>query len=556
MIGETGLKGSPVATLWRSIGAKLFIVLLASLLLIGGLVGYFSFTAHRHDLEEITVLIGGRVGEVIRRSTSYHMMHNDREAMHEILRALSDEPGVQSVRIMDRQGRVRYSTEPEDIDVQLDIRSPVCASCHAGSNEVSLSQETRFRVFKHGDERVLSIVSPIMNTPGCASGDCHAHPTEHNLLGVLETNVSLAGADARLEQGARTLLSYSLAGLLVIILISALFVWRFVQVPVAALKKGTEKLAKGELGYQIDWRSQDELGDLAISFNGMSRQIQEARREITRWNETLEERVEVKTAELGQAHDQMMQAEKMASLGKMAAVVAHEINNPLSAILTYTKLIRRWIQSAPVVPARKDEMCESLQLIESESRRCGELVKNLLSFARASHVNMQQVQPNEIVRTCIQLVRYRLELGNINLQLDLGDVPEIYADGGQVEQLLLAMIMNAIDAMLHGGNLFIGTASVVDGAAVRIVIRDDGVGIPEEVLSRLFEPFVTTKESGKGVGLGLAISKTIVERHGGRIDVDSAVGRGTAFTITLPALGKPKERAGDQDEIQMSGVST
>lgn len=201
-------------------------------------------------------------------------------------------------------------------------------------------------------------------------------------------------------------------------------------------------------------------------------------------------------------------------------------------------------------------MCESLQLIESESRRCGELVKNLLSFSRAGHVNMTQVQLNEIVQKCVQLVQHKLKLGNVNLLLDLGEIPVIYADGSQMEQLFLALMMNAIEAMPHEGNLYISTSVEPDGSRVKAVIRDDGVGIPEDLLPRLFEPFVTTKENGRGVGLGLAICKTIIERHSGRITVHSVLGRGTTFTITLPASSAPSRATGSGEiKSELAGVS-
>jgi two-component system, NtrC family, sensor kinase len=555
-VPEIRTRGYAIRQLWDSVGTKLFILLLGSLLLIFGVVGYLFLSAHRRDLEEVTLDGGERVSEVIRRNTSYHMMHNDREGMHEILLALSGQPGVDNVRIIDRRGRVSFSTDEREIGRQIDVREPVCSTCHART-EPALQPENRFRIFERGGERVLGIVTPIMNTPGCTNAACHAHPAEHRLLGVLETNLSLASADARLTEGAERLVGYGLLGLFAVIVISGLFVWRFVHVPVAALKKGTVKLGRGELGYQIDWKSSDELGDLAKSFNAMSRQVHEAQREVTIWATTLEDRVEQKTAELRQAHDQMMQAEKMASLGKMAAVVAHEINNPLSAILTYTKLVRRWLNDPELVASRTNDMCESLHLIESESRRCGDLVKNLLSFSRASHVNMSQVEVNDIVHKCIMLVQHKLQLGNVNLQLDLGETPTIYADPSQIEQLLLALVMNAIEAMPQEGNLQIATSTLPERSGVKIVIRDDGMGIPEDLAPRLFEPFVTTKESGKGVGLGLAISKTIVERHGGTIEVDSAVGRGTTFTITLPAHGAAPARASQRGsgETELAGVT-
>jgi two-component system NtrC family sensor kinase len=276
------------------------------------------------------------------------------------------------------------------------------------------------------------------------------------------------------------------------------------------------------------------MGTLAAAFNDMSRELCDARNEITAWTHTLEERVQRKTSELQRAQEQMIQAEKLTSLGKLAAVVAHEINNPLSGILTYAKLMRKWIERGDDLPSRSEEMRDALALIESESRRCGEIVRSLLMFARAAPMNVTDVDVNRIVHQCVKLVEHKLELANIVCEQSLApDLPPVRGDGAQIEQLLLALVMNAIDAMPREGVLRLTTAA--DGDSVVMTVEDNGTGIDPALLPRLFEPFTTTKEEGKGVGLGLAISQGIVERHKGKIAVESAVGRGTKFTITLPA---------------------
>jgi two-component system, NtrC family, sensor kinase len=256
-------------------------------------------------------------------------------------------------------------------------------------------------------------------------------------------------------------------------------------------------------------------------------------REITAANRTLEERVRVKSAELQRAHEQMIHAEKLSSLGKLAAVVAHEINNPLSGMLTSAKLLRKWLERGDAA-AHAEDMRESALLIESESRRCGEIVRSLLSFARVEPMNVNDVDVNRLVHQCLKLVEHKLDLAEIALDLHLdATLPALRGDPGQVEQLLLALIMNSIEAMPHAGTLRLATSTDPAREHIVIVVEDNGIGIPPHVLSQLFEPFVTTKEE-KGVGLGLAISQRIVERHHGKIDVWSEVGRGTRFTISVP----------------------
>jgi len=277
------------------------------------------------------------------------------------------------------------------------------------------------------------------------------------------------------------------------------------------------------------------VGDLAQYFNGMSLQLRAANEEIVTWAKTLEDRVVQKTKELQRAHEHMLHVEKMASMGKMAAVVAHEVNNPLSGILTYAKLLRKWVGTGQAEHEKREEAMQCLDLIAAESRRCGELVKNLLTLSRTSPMNLQSTNLQEVIDRCLLLVRHQLEHVGIELQLKLAeDLPRVSCDPAQIEQVLLALIMNAIDAMPRGGNLWLETQLSHDGTGIEIRVRDDGAGIAPDVLPQIFEPFMTTKENGRGVGLGLAISRGIVERHNGRIEVESELGRGTAFTITLP----------------------
>ncbi len=228
----------------------------------------------------------------------------------------------------------------------------------------------------------------------------------------------------------------------------------------------------------------------------------------------------------------------MASIGKMAAVLAHEINNPLSGILTYAKLLRKWIDHPEKTNdrgSRHQEICDSLDLIASESRRCGDLVKNLLTFSRTTPMNLQPTNLNQVIDRSLRLVQHQLDLASVQVQQQLDpDLPPILCDAAQIEQVLLALVMNAMDALPQGGNLWITTSSSREQNCIRVIVRDDGIGIPPEILSRFFEPFLTTKETGRGVGLGLAISRSILERHNGSIEVESEVGRGTTFTVSLP----------------------
>jgi two-component system NtrC family sensor kinase len=539
----------------HSLSTKLISWLLTSLLVIFALLGYLNIRLHRQHLEAATLTSAERVSDVIKRSTTYYMMRYDREGLYRTIQTMADEPGMSKVRILDSTGLIRYSTDPNEVNQSVDKNAEACYACHAQSKPLArLDRPDRLRIYHGRDgQRILGIITPIENQVACSNAACHAHPASQQILGVLDTNLSLAKADAQLAESTNRTVSYTVAAMLMLACLSWLFIVHVVDQPIRALTNGTKRLADGDLGFQIAVRSQDEVGDLALSFNEMSLQLRAANEEIIAWAKTLEDRVEEKTRELKTINDQVLHVEKMASVGKMAAVVAHEINNPLAGILTYSKLIKKWLDQGELSVDKRKEAVECLDLIAGESRRCGDIVKNLLTFSRTAPMNVAAADLNSVIDRSIRLVFHQLEMNGIEVQTDLpSDLPIVQCDAAQVEQVLLALIMNAIDAMPRGGNLWLRTRLLPDPEEVQIEVRDDGTGIPPEILPRMFEPFLTTKESGKGVGLGLAVSRNIVEAHGGRIEVQSELGKGTTFTVTLPLSITPVKPAGPREVAVMN----
>jgi two-component system NtrC family sensor kinase len=512
-------------------------LLLLVMLVIFGLIGYLNIRLHRQDLESARLANAERISEVISRTTTYYMLRNDRDGLYNAIRTIADEPGMVKVRILDQEGRISYSTDSAEVNHVLDKNGEACYGCHSQSQPlVRLNRPDRFRIYRNtAGQRVMGIITPIENRPSCSNAECHAHPASQQVLGVLDTDLSLAKADAQLAISTARMSYYTTGGMVIVALLSWLFVWRVVDLPINALKNGTEHLSRGELGYQIEVRSEDEVGDLARSFNGMSLQLRSANEQNVTWTKTLEQRVEEKTTELKRAHEHVVHVERMASIGKMAAVVAHEVNNPLSGILTYAKLLRKWVGTGQTEREKRGEAIECLDLIATESRRCGDLIKNLLSLSRTAPMNVQSTDLNVVIDRCLLLVRHQLDLVNIELRLDLKkSLPLAPGDPTQLEQVFIALITNAIDAMPRGGTLWIENELINDGAEIEVKVRDDGTGIAPDVLPHIFEPFMTTKEDGHGTGLGLAIARGIVERHKGRIEVQTDLGRGTTFIVTIP----------------------
>ena len=526
--------------LWGTLSAKLLVLLGLSMALVFGLLGYLNIQLHRRHLEYAAEAEAARMSSVIQRNTSYYMLRNQRDGLYHIITDLANEPGVLRIRIINEQGRISFSSDTREIGRLVDD-----SLRHANmESEISGSARQAIRTFRLSNgESALAVLNPIENGPGCSSAECHAHPAEIKTLGFLDLHVSLATTDQNVAESQRQVWKYTILAILGVALLSVAFVRHTLHGPLTELMKGAEHIGAGDLGYEIRLEPQQgELAEVASSFNTMSRQLMEARNEINAWTQTLETRVEQKRSELASAREEMSRVERMASIGKLAAVVAHEINNPLAGILTYAKLLKKRASKDPVANGENIEM---LDLIESESRRCGEIVRNLMSFGRPSSMNYEPADLNSVIDRCVRLVNHQLELKNIELQLNLApDLSAIRCDPAQIEQVLLALVMNAIDAMPNGGTLTLGTRKAPSGSDVQVEVRDDGMGMPPEVLQNMFEPFFTTKERGRGLGLGLAISRQIVERHQGRIEVKSEPGRGTVFTITLPMQANIAQTAG------------
>jgi two-component system NtrC family sensor kinase len=529
-----------------SLALKLALAMAVSTALFLFVLGYLNLRLNRQNSEELVVQSADRISDLIRRSTHYQMLRNDREALYHVIGTIGAEPGIRRIRIFNEEGRISVSTDPAEVNTFVDKRAEACYGCHApeartGQPLAKLPRNDRARIFTDAQgQRVLGVIRPIENEPACSNAACHAHPPDRRVLGVIDTDLSLATVDARLAEHQAHLTRFTGLILLLITGVSMVFIWLVVYRPVRELRAGTQRLAAGDLSYRLPVRSADELGELASSFNKMAGELADARANLTAWARTLETRVKEKTRALERAHEYAVQMEKMASVGRLAAVVAHEINNPLSGILTYTKLLKKWLGQNELDAARREEVRSSLELVECESRRCGEIVRNLLTFARAAPINLEWSDLNAVVERAIKLLQHQFDLAGVQLQLELAEkLPPVRCDASQIEQVLLALMMNAADAMPRGGILWLRSKKLPDAAEVRLEVQDDGLGIPADVLPHIFEPFFTTKENKRSVGLGLAVSHGIVQRHGGRIEVESEPGRGTKFTVILPLQLEP-----------------
>ncbi len=473
------------------------------------------------------------LGDAIQAATRDAMLAAAPGHSYEELREVAALQGIDLVRVLDKQGRVRFSTDAAELDRVVGKENVACAPCHAGrAQPVSRAPvDARRRVEEGPGGRRLVMVTPIANDRSCATSWCHVHPPGRQVLGLVELGVSLDRIEAGVVSFRRGYLA--LLGLTIVAVTALLYLFLRSEIlaPVAALVEGTRRVARDQLDVEVRVHSQGEMGRLAASFNDMTRSVSRLEEELNGLLAGLEAQVESRTADLRAAQEQLVRTEKLSSLGKLSASVAHEINNPLAGILTFAKLVSRTLAEGPPDDARRAVLQRNLGLVEREAQRCSAIVRNLLDFARERPMAVKKVDANEAVEEALSLIANQVAIQGVTIERTLTPLPPVMADYGQLRQAFVNVAMNACEAMGRGGHLRIASRAV-DGQ-VELTFADTGPGMPAELVNRIFDPFFTTKE--KGTGLGLSVVYGIVQRHAGSIEVTSVEGHGTTFTFRLPA---------------------
>ncbi len=531
----------------RFVHTLTFRVLVGSCLLLFPLFGLYSYFAVRFHTDQMKAQIldsASRVSDVIKNSTRYSMLLNRRDDVHQIITTIGREPGVESIRIYNKRGVIMFSTHKAEELKVVDMHAEACFACHDNDKALrSLPIPNRARTYTGAlGHRVIGFINPIRNEPVCSNAACHAHPPDRTVLGVLDVGMSLEKVDANIARARRTLVIYALVITLVMALASGWFLFFTVHRPVKRLMEGTKQISSGNLDHVILLASKDEIGELARAFNDMTRSLQRAEKENRTWAETLEGRVREKTAELKGIHQRILQIEKMASLGELSATVAHELNNPLEGILTYSKLIAKRFRKIQTPAQDIQQTLEDIDLITREVQRCGNIVKNLLLFSRRQVGEFGLVPVQGVIERAVQLMQHHMKISNVKFNAEyLASDATLMCDENQIQQALVALIVNAVEAMPGGGTLKL-TVNRSAAGDLQIRLADTGIGIAAEDLPRVFEPFFTTKKEGTGIGLGLSVVYGIVERHGGTISVRSELSKGTEFILSFPPAGRGHPR--------------
>jgi two-component system NtrC family sensor kinase len=536
---------SPPPTLpwWNRLSVRLTAaIVLVSLATMTAFTAVLLKTQREHLIAQV-VESAALLSDTVKRGTYVHMLEDRRIDVYRALETIGQGDGIEAARLFNKEGQITFSSRQGETGTFVDKRAESCYACHAEDEPIArLNVPSRSRIYASSGHRVLGMVTPIYNEPACSNAACHAHPAEKTVLGVVDIGMSLDRVDRDMARLERATLGLSALALSCLAGVVVLFARRYVGLPVSRLLEGTRRIASGDLRHEVTVETRDEIGQLAESFNEMERAIATARAQRLALLDSLEQQVEERTAALKQAHARLVQSEKLSSLGRLAASVAHEINNPLAGILTYAKLLIRTLDDTSVPEATRTVAVKQLKLVHRETERCTAIVRNLLDFARERPLTLADIDVNAVLEDALALVANQAKLQGITLEKDLAASRRAHADFGLLRQAFVNIIINACDAMAGGGRLRVATRDASDALETRVEIADTGTGIPPEMLSKILDPFFTTKE--KGTGLGLSVVYGIVERHGGRLEIESTVGQGTVVHIGLPSVAAAPPEAG------------
>lgn len=399
------------------ISLKLIIAVGIVTIAIISIYSFVSIQAQRDELLSQTEVYANKLSETIRNSTHLSMLENRSDQTHIIINTIAQEPGLREIRIFNKEGRIIFSSQKDYIGQMVDKKAEACYACHTANEPLEkLPMEERMRIYQtpHDSSRILGIINPIYNEQSCWEAECHVHPQEQKVLGVLDVKLSLKDLDTQIANSEFRSIIFAIFAIALLSIIIGIFVRKWIAKPVNELVTATERVGGGDLNYVIKDLGSDELGLLGKSFNNMTKKLAEARM-------------------------QLFQSDKMASLGRLAAGVAHEINNPLTAVLTYSSFLLKRINNP--------DLSEDLKVIVRETKRSREIVKSLLDFARQSVPKKSNADINEIIESALSVVDNQISLKQIKLEKNLDkNLPYIKIDSNQMQQVFINLLVNASDA--------------------------------------------------------------------------------------------------------------
>jgi two-component system NtrC family sensor kinase len=521
-----------------------YIITLSSIILFV-VFGILFRSVYEQNLNTVIRQNGNNIGSIVEGSLYHSMLENNKNTLQSTLDIINTMSGIDDVNMYDDNDRLVYSSFSAD---SANHSNPDCLSCHSNIQSMFHRTEKSYRIidvksecnmYKNDDNhRHLLIRSPILNEKSCYTSACHFHSESDEVLGSLIIKMPLADLDNAVEKSSAKFYLLAMATTFLLIVALIMFTRKKIKEPLNDLTRASIAVANGNKNTRLEIKPNqlDDMRMVSEAFNDMLDNLQSATEELQNWSQQLEYKVQKKSEELGAAQNELIHIERIASLGKLSSSVAHEINNPLSGILVYTKLIHKQLSNPELDAAKKETMLKHLKLIENETKRCGEIVKGLLEFSRKDQEDFESKHLHKILQDTYELMTHPIKIANIGFHTDLQAKSDlIFCSPNQIKQACVAILVNATEAVPENGEIIISTSNP-DIETIKIDITDNGIGIPEDDIPQIFQPFFSTKHDTSGIGLGLAIVHGIIKSHNGKIEVKSELGRGTTISIILPII--------------------
>lgn len=511
--------------------------------------GLIFRSVYENHLNTVIRQNGNNIGSIVEGALYHSMLKNDKGALQNTLDIINTLPGIDELNLYDTNDSLVYSSYSFDTPGHGD---PDCKSCHPDIHTMFPLKEKSYRLISDASVcnmavsasdtplRQLMIRSPIFNEKSCYTASCHAHSKSEEVLGSLIIKIPLKEIDSAVAKSSTEFFLLATLSTFLLVFVLIFFTRKKVKEPLNAIISASEAVAKGDRNMRLEIRPNllDDMRMVSIAFNNMLDNLNQANKELRNWSQQLEYKVRKKSEELSEIQNELIHVERVASLGKLSSSVAHEINNPLSGVLTYTKLVHKQLDKLDVDFNSKQSMLKYLTVIEKETKRCGDIVKGLLDFSRKDQQNFENKHLHVILQDTYSLMAHQMKISDISFYTDLSATQDlIFCNENQIKQACVAILVNASEALNGSGEIIIRTENP-DTENIVVNFSDNGIGISREDMKHIFEPFFSAKKKTNGIGLGLAIVHGIVQSHKGKIDIQSEVGRGTTLSITIPLIKK------------------
>ncbi len=485
---------------------------------------------------------GDNISSIVEGSLYYSMLENDKAMLQRTLDIISTMSGIDEVNMYDDRDSLAFTSLVADPHNNID---PNCRNCHSDFDSMFPEKEKVYRiigdtvdcsVMQAGESsRQLLIRKPILNEKSCYTAACHYHSESDEVLGSLIIKLPLDDLDSIVDESSNDF--FILAMIITVFMVTFLIIFtrKRIKDPLNSIISASEAVSRGNNKIRLEIKPHllDDMRKVSMAFNNMLDNIDSATRELQNWSQQLEYKVQKKSEELSDAQNELIHVERIASLGKLSSSVAHEINNPLSGILVYTKLVHKLLNNDDCYHPKKESMLKHLKFIETETKRCGEIVKGLLDFSRKDQDNFEARKLHDVLEETCKLITHSAKISNIKVIKDFrAEEDEVLCSPNQIKQACFAIMVNAAEAIKENGEIIVRTANP-DEDSIRVEISDNGSGISPEDIPHIFEPFYTTKRDVSGLGLGLSIVHGIIQNHKGNVDVDSELGKGTTIKIII-----------------------